>query len=72
MLPRISGDFEENDEVYDRLDNTSLAREVGAKASRMIDPDVERTPRSKEEMDRESLMLRTFFVDFSEPIPEDE
>lgn len=72
MLPRSSGDFEENDEVYDRLDNTSLAREAGAKAKRMIDPDVERKARSKEEMDKESLMLRKLFMDFSEPIPEDD
>lgn len=72
LLPRSPGDFEKNDEVYDELDSASMAREGGAAVKKMIDADVERKARSKEEMEKESRKLRALFVDFSQPIPDDE
>lgn len=72
MLPRSSNDFERNDEVYDRLDTTPMGREGDKDTKTIIDAQEERKPRSKEEMATESMMLRNLFVDFSQPIPNDE
>lgn len=55
IIPRRRGDFKRNDEIYDRLEETDLRRGVDASE--------EREERSKEEMAREALELRTLFTD---------
>ncbi len=54
ILPRKSGDFPRNDDVYTALDI----------------PDEDRKPRTLEEMATESFALRPLFYDTSEVIPE--
>jgi hypothetical protein len=50
----------------DELDKTNLSRLPGRK---MIDSEVDRKPRTREEMEAESEVLRAVFVGISLPIP---
>lgn len=73
ILPRKVGDFEENDEVYARLDEFGFeagskkrkdgSANASANASGVLAPDAEeeRKPRSKEEMKAEAEWLRSVF-----------
>jgi diadenosine tetraphosphate (Ap4A) HIT family hydrolase len=67
VLPRKSGDFEKNDEIYDVIDEKEkeLASELeisGKKQAEKLDLDVERKPRTPEEMAEEAAALRALFV----------
>lgn len=63
VLPRRSGDFPSNDQVYDELDKQKL--------NRGVDAEDDRKPRSKDEMAAEAASLRPLFVDESIAIPAD-
>lgn len=54
IVPRKSGDFPQNDQVYQAIDN----------------PDDKRKPRTLKEMDEEAQLLRPIFEHSSLPIPE--
>ncbi|XP_054819211.1 bifunctional bis(5'-adenosyl)-triphosphatase/adenylylsulfatase FHIT-like [Prosopis cineraria] len=56
VVPRISGDFEKNDEIYDALDQKE--KELKQK----LDLDKERKDRSLEEMAREAEEYRKLFL----------
>ncbi|XP_028768837.1 bifunctional bis(5'-adenosyl)-triphosphatase/adenylylsulfatase FHIT [Neltuma alba] len=56
VVPRISGDFEKNDEIYDAMDQKE--RELKQK----LDLDKERKDRSVEEMAREADEYRKLFL----------
>lgn len=64
VLPRRSGDFEKNDDVYDAIDNASkyivMAGGSGKKGEQ-LDLDAERKVRTSEEMATEAAELRTLF-----------
>lgn len=57
VIPRRSGDFAQNDEVYDEMDKADMSRGV------RVDADEDRKPRTKEEMYAEALELRRLFTD---------
>jgi diadenosine tetraphosphate (Ap4A) HIT family hydrolase len=67
VLPRKSGDFEKNDEIYDIIDaaEKELASELDGldknKQAEKLDLDVERKPRTEEEMAGEAATLRALF-----------
>lgn len=64
ILPRRTGDFERNDQVYEELDKSKLSRKV------TMDADKDRKPRSLNEMAQEAASLRPLY-DASLPIPND-
>lgn len=53
MLPRVLGDFEPNDTIYEELEACHLKKH--------FDLDAERRPRTPEEMAAEALELRALF-----------
>ncbi len=53
MLPRIPGDFKRNDDIHEEIENQNL--------DKVFDPDIERKPRTLEEMAAEALRLRELF-----------
>lgn len=55
VIPRKHGDFNRNDEIYDKLEETDLRRG--------IDASDEREERSEEQMANEALELRALFKD---------
>ncbi|CAL8462430.1 g1963 [Coccomyxa elongata] len=65
VLPRRPGDFENNDEVYDAIDDASkvLARSTGADApmGEKLDLDAERKIRTPDEMAAEAAELSLYF-----------
>lgn len=67
VLPRKVGDFEKNDEIYDVIDESEkeLASELellGKKEAEKLDLDIERKPRTPEEMAEEATTLRALFI----------
>lgn len=67
VLPRKSGDFEKNDEIYDVIDDSEkeLASELdlsSKKKAEKLDLDKERKPRTPEEMAEEAATLRALFA----------
>jgi diadenosine tetraphosphate (Ap4A) HIT family hydrolase len=67
VLPRKSGDFEKNDEIYDVIDESEkeLASELdtlGKSKGEKLDLDKERKPRTPEEMAEEASTLRALFL----------
>ncbi|GAB4817670.1 hypothetical protein N2152v2_004716 [Parachlorella kessleri] len=58
ILPRKPGDFEQNDQVYDAIDEASKALPRGGDH---LDLDKERKPRTPEEMAAEAAELRKLF-----------
>lgn len=64
ILPRRSGDFLKNDQIYDELEKSGVAPKHGV-------DNHDRKPRTKHEMAQEATMLRPFF-DTSLPIPSDQ
>ncbi|KAI0566519.1 bis(5'-adenosyl)-triphosphatase isoform X1 [Gracilaria domingensis] len=62
ILPRRTGDFEINNDVYREIEKNDLSRKI------KIDAEEERKPRSLGEMAEEARTLRTLFRD-SLPIP---
>lgn len=62
VLPRKTGDFENNDDIYEALDkherDTSLAM-----STKKLDLDIERKARTPEEMSREAASFRKLFRD---------
>lgn len=63
VIPRRSGDFPLNDQIYDEIDKADMNRGV------KVDAEEDRRPRTKEEMSTEAGQLRGLFSD-SVPIPE--
>jgi len=63
VLPRRSGDFEKNDDVYDAIDNASkdMVKASSGKKGKQLDLDAERKVRTREEMAAEAAELRTLF-----------
>jgi bis(5'-adenosyl)-triphosphatase len=66
ILPRKGGDFENNDEVYDAIDQASedvLKQLEGATkgTERKKNLDEDRKPRTREEMSEEAKIYRTLF-----------
>jgi diadenosine tetraphosphate (Ap4A) HIT family hydrolase len=63
VLPRRSGDFQKNDDVYDAIDNasTDMAMVSSGKKGEQLDLDAERKVRTREEMAAEAAELRTLF-----------
>ena len=65
VLPRKSGDFEKNDEIYDVIDESE--KEIAStlagndKQAEKLDLDKERKPRTPEEMAEEASTLRVLF-----------
>lgn len=67
VLPRRTGDFQKNDEIYDAIDASEkkVASELdllGNKEAEKLDLDIERTPRTPKEMAEEATTLRALFV----------
>lgn len=66
VLPRKSGDFEKNDEIYDVIDESE--KEIAStlagndKQADKLDLDKERKPRTPEEMAEEASTLRARFA----------
>lgn len=65
VIPRRGGDFERNDDVYDRLDDADMAPSKPA-----VDAPDHRPQRTQHEMAREAAVLRTLF-DGSLPLDPD-
>ncbi len=63
IIPRIRGDFERNDEVYEALDKEGAGKRFD---------DEDRKARTPEEMKAEADVLRPLFQSTSLTIPEDE
>ena len=59
ILPRKGGDFENNDDIYDAIDN--FAANPHSKPKLEVPPDSERKPRTSEDMAQEAAHLRTLF-----------
>lgn len=62
IIPRVDGDFERNDEIYEELDRVGSQRGVDNES---------RAARSKDEMKEEASSLRPLFSHLSLPLPED-
>uniref|UniRef100_A0A7S1SP94 HIT domain-containing protein n=1 Tax=Tetraselmis chuii TaxID=63592 RepID=A0A7S1SP94_9CHLO len=69
ILPRMAGDFEKNDEVYDAIEGNegdikeALAEGSGARqGTQKLDLDIERKNRSAEEMAEEARTLAALFT----------
>jgi bis(5'-adenosyl)-triphosphatase len=60
ILPRRTGDFERNDDVYTHLENQKLDEAMSSQQVQ-IDPKAERKPRTIEKMAEESSVLRSLF-----------
>lgn len=56
-LPRRQNDFENNDEVYTQIEQTSTER-----VNKQLDLDVERKDRTPQEMAEEAACLRALFT----------
>ena len=62
VLPRRSGDFEKNDQIYDEIDAAEKEiPEAKAQQGDKLDLDQERRPRTPEEMAEEAATLRKLF-----------
>jgi bis(5'-adenosyl)-triphosphatase len=61
ILPRVSGDFEPVDAIYDHLDAFSATGAPHTKPPPLKMDDDARTSRSREEMAEEADHLATFF-----------
>ena len=58
ILPRVTNDFERNDDVYDKLQEWAPTDELRQDISLDVPEDIERKDRSSDEMSREAQMYR--------------
>ena len=63
ILPRKAGDFKRNDDIYEKLEQQNLHKELEKEIEKEapVDPEVERKPRSAASMAEEAIQYRTLF-----------
>jgi bis(5'-adenosyl)-triphosphatase len=67
ILPRKAGDFKRNDDIYEKLEQQNLHKELEKEKEKEapVDPEVERKPRSAASMAEEAIQYRTLFPENS-------
>lgn len=66
VLPRKEGDFANNDEVYDAIDDKANAYRPREASGQKLDMEAERRLRSTEEMSAEAAQLRKAMSAFTQ------